>query len=389
MLTAVCLFGPPWAQIDPRMVQLSLIVKRWAKRRGINSAFKGTLSSYAYVILVIFFLQTRNPPVLPALQQIRSPKDGEHFAAPCLPGWDSRAGLFSCFLITLPTLLAGRTHNSPGRQSKARWTLRATIVTTPKTWSLSRALASVPATRATANPSDRCVSLSWLGPALSVLAPDRVSVCHPVRMLAYAWRPLACAVAGGILPVLRARLQLPGSRGLHSRGPCPHQGGKGMDDEAKHPTRSLLVVHRGPLRVVPQPGAGGRQGQPVHDARRVHARAAGPGRWPRDCRASGGAHGKARCAAGRKGRETGPATALPRESPLGETPAAVPQLAHSVGGQRATSRPWINAALWSVLQCCRLVVRAEPPLSRAAPRHRCAGMHSVICAHSRAVWMFF
>jgi len=29
------------SQIDPRMVQLTLIIKLWAKRRGINSAFKG------------------------------------------------------------------------------------------------------------------------------------------------------------------------------------------------------------------------------------------------------------------------------------------------------------------------------------------------------------
>ena len=52
-----------------------IIVKYWAKRRGVNTPYKGTLSSYAYVLLVIFFLQTRPEPILPVLQQIRSPKN--------------------------------------------------------------------------------------------------------------------------------------------------------------------------------------------------------------------------------------------------------------------------------------------------------------------------
>lgn len=39
--------------------------------RKINSPYKGTLSSYGYVLLVIYFLvHVKNPPVLPNLQQI-------------------------------------------------------------------------------------------------------------------------------------------------------------------------------------------------------------------------------------------------------------------------------------------------------------------------------
>jgi DNA polymerase sigma len=38
---------------------LVLTVKHWAKRRKINDASSGTLSSYAYVIMVIHFLQTQ------------------------------------------------------------------------------------------------------------------------------------------------------------------------------------------------------------------------------------------------------------------------------------------------------------------------------------------
>ena len=59
-----------YAAIDPRVRTLVLIVKYWAKRRMINEPFTGTLSSYAYVLMVIQFLQTRTPPILPCLQQI-------------------------------------------------------------------------------------------------------------------------------------------------------------------------------------------------------------------------------------------------------------------------------------------------------------------------------
>lgn len=39
--------------------------------RKINSPYRGTLSSYGYVLLVIYFLvHVKNPPVLPNLQQI-------------------------------------------------------------------------------------------------------------------------------------------------------------------------------------------------------------------------------------------------------------------------------------------------------------------------------
>jgi hypothetical protein len=39
--------------------------------RKINSPYKGTLSSYGYVLLVIYFLvHVKNPPVLPNLQQV-------------------------------------------------------------------------------------------------------------------------------------------------------------------------------------------------------------------------------------------------------------------------------------------------------------------------------
>ncbi len=36
----------------------------------IGDASRGSLSSYAYIIIVIYFLQQCNPPVLPVLQEV-------------------------------------------------------------------------------------------------------------------------------------------------------------------------------------------------------------------------------------------------------------------------------------------------------------------------------
>ncbi|KIJ60942.1 hypothetical protein HYDPIDRAFT_31815 [Hydnomerulius pinastri MD-312] len=61
-----------YAMIDPTRVRtLVLFLKVWSKRRKINSPYQGTLSSYGYVLLVIYFLvHVKNPPVLPNLQQM-------------------------------------------------------------------------------------------------------------------------------------------------------------------------------------------------------------------------------------------------------------------------------------------------------------------------------
>ena len=59
-----------YAAIDPRVVPFALIVKYWSKRRQINEPYLGTLSSYAFVMLVIYFFQTRPVPILPCLQRI-------------------------------------------------------------------------------------------------------------------------------------------------------------------------------------------------------------------------------------------------------------------------------------------------------------------------------
>ncbi|WZN64890.1 UTP:RNA uridylyltransferase [Chloropicon roscoffensis] len=57
-----------YSEIDPRLKELVILIKHWSKCRGVNGAFKGTLSSYAYVIMVIHLLQTVQPAILPCLQ---------------------------------------------------------------------------------------------------------------------------------------------------------------------------------------------------------------------------------------------------------------------------------------------------------------------------------
>lgn len=62
-------------QIEPRARELILLVKRWAKDRGICHAAKGHLSPYAWALLSIFFLQAgganENGPLLPPVAEFK------------------------------------------------------------------------------------------------------------------------------------------------------------------------------------------------------------------------------------------------------------------------------------------------------------------------------
>lgn len=58
-----------YVEVDERVRPLAMSIKHWTKRRILNdAALGGTLSSYTWICLIINFLQTRNPPVLPSLQ---------------------------------------------------------------------------------------------------------------------------------------------------------------------------------------------------------------------------------------------------------------------------------------------------------------------------------
>jgi len=60
-----------YISLDPRVRPLCFAIKSWAKRRSINDPYRGSPSSYAYVLLIIHYLQTCSPPVLPNLQALR------------------------------------------------------------------------------------------------------------------------------------------------------------------------------------------------------------------------------------------------------------------------------------------------------------------------------
>ncbi|KAF7188906.1 Poly(A) RNA polymerase cid13 [Pseudocercospora fuligena] len=61
-----------YIQLDKRVRPLAKIIKYWTKRRLLNdAAFGGTISSYTWICMIISFLQRRNPPILPSLQQMR------------------------------------------------------------------------------------------------------------------------------------------------------------------------------------------------------------------------------------------------------------------------------------------------------------------------------
>ncbi|GAA5856178.1 hypothetical protein JCM9279_000927 [Rhodotorula babjevae] len=63
-----------YAMVDSRLRTLVLFLKVWTKRRKINNPYRGTLSSYGYVLLVIHFLaHVKQPPVLPNLQRLPLP----------------------------------------------------------------------------------------------------------------------------------------------------------------------------------------------------------------------------------------------------------------------------------------------------------------------------
>lgn len=68
-LRTLVLFRKSRLRVLERLIQLiprASAVKVWTKRRKINNPYRGTLSSYGYVLLVIHFLShVKQPPVVP------------------------------------------------------------------------------------------------------------------------------------------------------------------------------------------------------------------------------------------------------------------------------------------------------------------------------------
>ncbi|KAK6954253.1 hypothetical protein Daesc_004220 [Daldinia eschscholtzii] len=78
-----------YSYTDPRVRPMVLFVKHWAKARGINTPYRGTLSSYGYVLMVLHYLvNVAVPFVCPNLQQLAPPD-------PNLPA-EALEGLTTC-----------------------------------------------------------------------------------------------------------------------------------------------------------------------------------------------------------------------------------------------------------------------------------------------------
>ncbi|CAG5862954.1 unnamed protein product [Menidia menidia] len=75
-----------YAALDPRVQFLGYTMKVFAKRCDIGDASRGSLSSYAYILMVLYFLQQRQPPVIPVLQEIF---DGNAVPQRMVDGWNA------------------------------------------------------------------------------------------------------------------------------------------------------------------------------------------------------------------------------------------------------------------------------------------------------------
>ncbi|RBQ92026.1 hypothetical protein VDGD_10129 [Verticillium dahliae] len=63
-----------YSHTDPRVRTLVLFVKHWAKSRAINTPYRGTLSSYGYVLMMLHYLvNVVEPFVCPNLQHLGPP----------------------------------------------------------------------------------------------------------------------------------------------------------------------------------------------------------------------------------------------------------------------------------------------------------------------------
>lgn len=65
-----------YGQLDPRVRLMGIFIKNWAKARDINTPYRGTLSSYGYILLVLHYLMNvAHPAVIPNLQQLEKDHD--------------------------------------------------------------------------------------------------------------------------------------------------------------------------------------------------------------------------------------------------------------------------------------------------------------------------
>ena len=58
--------------LDPRVSQLVWVVRVWAKAKGLSGGGVGQLTSYALTLMVLYYLQSTLPPIIPSLQNINA-----------------------------------------------------------------------------------------------------------------------------------------------------------------------------------------------------------------------------------------------------------------------------------------------------------------------------
>lgn len=59
-----------FCKFDSRVPKLLLSIQSWAKFFGLINSHRGLLSTYYLSIMVIYFLQRQNPPILPTLNEV-------------------------------------------------------------------------------------------------------------------------------------------------------------------------------------------------------------------------------------------------------------------------------------------------------------------------------
>ncbi|KAJ3021441.1 hypothetical protein HDV00_001729, partial [Rhizophlyctis rosea] len=69
-----------YTHLDRRVKPLIMLVKWWAKRRGVNDSASGTISSYAYSLMMLNFLQVRG--IIPSLQAVCTDVERQYVLEP-------------------------------------------------------------------------------------------------------------------------------------------------------------------------------------------------------------------------------------------------------------------------------------------------------------------
>ncbi|XP_034008612.1 poly(A) RNA polymerase, mitochondrial isoform X1 [Trematomus bernacchii] len=61
-----------YGELDPRVRHLVFTVRCWAQAQGITKSIPGAwISNFSLTVMVLFFLQRRNPPIIPTLEHLR------------------------------------------------------------------------------------------------------------------------------------------------------------------------------------------------------------------------------------------------------------------------------------------------------------------------------